>query len=88
MLKVSNVQVFPVAGNDSRLKAFARVVLADCLQLTSLRIYDGSKGLFVSYPNDPAHKGDDYRQLFYPISIELRDEIEKAVLKAYEELKK
>lgn len=85
MNKVSDVQVFPLGDKNSKLKAFARVILFGELQLTSLRIYDGSKGLFVSYPNDPLHKGNDYRQLFYPLTSDLRDEIENEILKAYHE---
>jgi stage V sporulation protein G len=64
--------------------AHARVLLNDQIQLTSLRLYDGADGLFVSYPNDPTCKADDYRQIFYPITRELRDAIELAVIKEYE----
>ena len=85
LLKVTNINVFPVPElqQGGKLKAFARIVINDQLQLTSLRIYDGVNGLFVSYPNDPHHKGNDYRQLFYPVSKELRDHIEHAILAEY-----
>lgn len=83
-LKCTQVQVFPVAEVKGKLKAFARVCLNDSLQLTSLRIYEGTHGLFVSYPNDPNYKGEDYKQLFYPVSKELRDHIEQLVLQEYE----
>lgn len=79
-LSITSVQIFPLHNSEGKLKAFARIVLNDQLQLTSLRIYEGSKGMFVSYPNDPAHKGEDYRQLFYPVSKELRERIESAIL--------
>lgn len=81
-LKITACQVFPI-NLDGKLKAFARIVLNDQLQLTSLRIYEGAKGLFVSYPNDPAHKGNDYRQLFYPVTKELRNHIEEVILEEY-----
>jgi len=87
-LEVTQVQVFPLTHEQGKLKAFARVLLADQIQLTSLRIYEGSKGLFVSYPNDPAHHGEDYRQLFYPVTRELRDAIEQAVLAEWERMNK
>jgi len=78
-----NVQVYLVREPMGKLRAYARVILGQ-LQLTGLRIYEGTQGLFVSYPNDPASKGEDYRQIFYPITRELRDSIEKAVLAEYE----
>lgn len=81
-LEVTSAQVFPV-NTEGKLRAFARIVLSDQIQLTSLRIYEGSIGLFVSYPNDPMHKGEDYRQLFYPVEKSLRDRIERSVLLEY-----
>lgn len=85
-MKVTNTQVFIFKGQeDSKLKGTARVVLDGELQLTGLRIYQGTKDLFVSYPNDPYYKGEDYRQLFYPLTRELRSYIEEEILKTYKE---
>lgn len=85
-MKISQVRVFPLreASKASKLKGLARICIEDSLQLTGLRIYQGTNGLFVSYPNDPNHKGEDYKQLYYPVQAELRREIEKAVLESYE----
>lgn len=83
-MEVSNVQVYPIREPKGKMRAFARVLLNDQLQLTGLRVFDGSKGLFVSYPNDPYYKGEDYRQLFFPTSPDLRDTIEKAILAEYQ----
>jgi stage V sporulation protein G len=87
-LAVTQVQIFPIPGAEGKLRAFARILLNDAIQLTSLRIYEGSKGLFVSYPNDPMHNGEDYRQLFYPVTRELRDEIENKILDQYAKVTK
>jgi stage V sporulation protein G len=81
--QVTNVQVFPLKDSTNKLRAFARVLLNDDLQLTGLRIYDGSDGLFVAYPNDPTYKGEDFRSLYYPVTRELRDEISNAVLEKF-----
>lgn len=83
-MEITSVQVFLVPENG-KMKAFARVCLDDELMLTSMRVYQGTHGLFVSYPNDTNYKGEDYKQLFYPISKAFRDKVEEAVLKAYEE---
>lgn len=68
---------------DSIFKATAKVLLNDELQLTGLRIYEGVKGLFVVYPEDTSYKGEDYRQIFYPVKRELRDYIEMACIERY-----
>lgn len=85
-LVATQVQVFPMRDAIGKTRALARVVLNDQLQLTGLRIMDGFMGLFVSYPNDPSYKGEDYRSIFYPITKELREHIETVVLAKYAEL--
>ena len=87
-LTITQVQVFPIPEPNGKLRAFARILLNDQLLLTSLRIYEGTKGLFVSYPNDPMHKGEDYRQLYYPVTKELRDHIEQVVLEEWDQVTK
>ena len=79
-LKVTDCIVYPIGNTERKLKATARVTLNDALVLTSLRVYEGSQGLFVSYPNDNSYQGEDYRQMFYPLSRTLREHIEDAVL--------
>ena len=85
VLKVTQVKVFPFKEGPSmgHIKALATVVLNDQLNLRGLRVMDGKPGLFVGYPVDPFYKGEEYRSIFFPITRELREEIETAVLKEY-----
>ena len=85
VLKVTQVKVFPFKEGPSmgHIKALATVVLNDQLNLRRLRVMDGKDGLFVGYPVDPFYKGEEYRSIFFPITRELREEIETAVLKEY-----
>lgn len=84
-LKVTFVQIAMVNAPTGKTKALARVQLNDALQLTGLRVVEGCNGMFVAYPNDPGYKGDDYRSIFYPLTTDLREEIECAVLTKYQE---
>lgn len=84
--QVTQVQVYPLAEPIGKTKALARVVLNDEIQLTGLRVIDGTNGLFVAYPNDPGYKGEDFRSIFYPITRELREHIEEVVLVKYHEM--
>lgn len=86
-LPITAIQVFPLKETIGKTQGFARVVIADQLQLTGLRIIDGVSGLFVAYPNDPSYKGDDYKCIFYPLTRELREAIEEAVLIKFREAK-
>ena len=84
MSEVSQVQILLAEDTGhNRLKAEARLVLFKSMQLTGLRLYQGAKGLFVSYPNAPSEGGDEYRQLFYPITRELRALIEEEIIAEY-----
>lgn len=87
-LVVTNVRVFPFKEgvNMGHIKALAKVVLNDQMQLTGLRVVDGENGLFVGYPNDPFYKGDEYRSIFFPITKECREHIENCILEKYQEM--
>ena len=82
-LEITNVSVYPISNTEGRLRAIARIVINDCLQLTNLRIYDGSNGLFVSYPIEFTQKGEEFRQIFYPVKKEFREYVESLVLDEY-----
>jgi len=84
-LQVTGCQVYPLKDKLGKTRAIVRIVLSESMQMTGIRIVEGSQGLFVAYPNDPGYKGDDYRSLFYPLTRELRDHVESVVLKAYED---
>lgn len=86
-LQITSCQVFPIKEPVGKTVAYARCVLNDQIQLTGIRVIDGMNGLFVSYPNDPTYKGDDYRPLFYPVTRELRDHIEETLLVEYKSVK-
>ena len=87
-LKVTDCSVYVHGDPKKRLKGEARVSINNMLELTGLQIYEADD-LFVSYPNDPDYKDDDYRQIFYPTSMILRHDIKEAVLEEYhKELKR
>lgn len=86
-LVVTHVQVFPLKEGAvlGKTKAFARVVINDQLQLTGLRIMDGVNGFFVSYPNDPFYKGEDYRSIYHPVTRQFKEHVENCILEKYQE---
>lgn len=86
-LTCTNIQVFPfkVQPENARIMGLATVVLNDQLVMRGLRIMKGENGLFLSYPlNDPSFK-EDFRTLYNPITRQLREHIEFAVLSKYNE---
>lgn len=84
-LSVTSVIVYPFhdGANPGKILGLADVVLNDQLTIRGLRIMDGVNGRFVAYPTDPFYKGDDLRSIVFPITRELREHIETAVLEKY-----
>ncbi len=77
------VGIFKDGVNMGRVKAIAEVTLNEQLTLRQLRVVEGEGGLYVSYPNDPFYKGEDYRAIFFPVTRELREHVEECVLEKY-----
>jgi len=84
---VTHVHIMPIGNPIGKLRALVRITLNEAFQLTQLRLYEGQNGLFVGYPIDPAQKGEEYRQMFYPLTRELRDEIDRIVIAEYLKVK-
>ena len=81
MIKISDVQIYLM--NEEKLKAYANITLGDCFLIRDLKVIKGHTGLFVALP---AKKRKDglFRDVAHPINQEMRDELEKTVLEAYE----
>jgi len=85
-MEVTNVQIFPFKEGCKigNIRALATIVIDDSFMVRGLRVTDGKSGLFVGYPNDPFYKGDGFSSILQPITRELREKIENAVLEAYQ----
>ena len=67
----------------SKTKAFASVNIGDAFAVHGIKIIEGEKGLFVSMPQ--RKEGEDYKDVFHPITAEAREEMNKQILDAYEQ---
>lgn len=85
-LAITSVQIYPFKEGPGmgHLKGLATIVLNDQIQIRGLRIMEGENGLFVSYPNDPFYKGEDYRNICMPLTRQLKEHIENCVLEKYQ----
>ena len=86
-MKITEVRVFPLYKKDSTLKAFASITIEDAVCITGIRIVEGKLGLFVSMPQSKDNEGE-YHDVAFPITKEAREEIQDAVLDAYEDAAK
>lgn len=86
-LVVTSVVVFPFNEGPSmgKMKGLATIVLNDQILIRGLRIMDCENGLWVGYPTDLFHKGEDFRSAVVPMTRQLREHIENCVLEKYQQ---
>lgn len=74
-------------NNDiqSKVKAFASIIIGKSFVITGVKILDLGKGLCVGMPCKRYINGDEvkYREVCHPITKETHEEMTKAVLNAY-----
>ena len=85
---ITNVSVYTLNDANSKTVALATVTISDCLVLTGLRIVKGKKGMFVSMPqrklSKPDKNGNEYADIFFPVTHDFREELNIAVLDEYD----
>lgn len=85
---ITNVSVYTLNDASSKTVALATVTVDDCLVLTGLRIVKGKKGMFVSMPqrklSKPDKNGNEYADIFFPVTSDFRKELNEAILNVYE----
>ena len=71
---------------DSKLFAFAKVVLNDQFIIHGVRIYEGVNGPFMTFPQDRSKENTDGKNydMCHPTTAELRNYIHDQVLAEYE----
>ena len=86
---ITKVSVYTLNDTNSKTVALATVTISNCLVLTSLRIVNGKKGLFVSMPqrklSKPDKNGNEYADIFFPVTHDFREELNDVVLDAYDD---
>lgn len=82
-MKVTDVRMRKLV-TDSRMKALASITLDEAFVIHDLRVIDGNDGLFVAMPSKRTSDGE-FRDIAHPINSEMRQEIQEAVMKVYDE---
>ena len=84
MTKITEISIMPVRPKNG-LVAIASFVMDEKVYVGSIAIYTTKEGGYrLSYPIKKI--GDSRWHIFRPISKEVSDEIEKAILSTYENL--
>ena len=69
---------------DGRMKALVSITLDEAFVIHDLRVIEGNSGLFVAMPSKRTPDGE-FRDIAHPINSDMRQEIQDAVMKVYDE---
>ena len=75
-------RAYPIADPKSSTVAYASVNIDDKFAVNGIRVVNGEKGLFVAMPQTRDNKGE-YRDICFPVTKELRQQLSDTVLNEY-----
>ena len=82
-MKVTDVRLRKI-DTDGRMKALVSITLDDVFVIHDLRVIEGNSGMFVAMPSKRTPDGE-FRDIAHPINSSMRQEIQQAVMKVYDE---
>ena len=82
-MKVTDVRLRKI-DTDGRMKALVSITLDEAFVIHDLRVIEGNSGLFVAMPSKRTPAGE-FRDIAHPINSDMRQEIQDAVMKVYDE---
>jgi len=77
-----DARAYPIAEPKNNTVAFASVTINDMIAINGIRVVDGANGLFTAMPQAKDNKGE-YRDIAFPVTKELRQELNKVILDEY-----
>lgn len=83
-MKVTDVRLRKIQ-TDGRMKALVSITLDEAFVIHDLRVIEGNSGLFVAMPSKRTPDGE-FRDIAHPINSDMRQEIQDAVMKVYDEI--
>ena len=81
-MKITDVRIRKVE-REGRMKAVASVVFDDEFVVHDIKIVEGERGFFIAMPSRKTNNGE-FRDIAHPLSSEMRERIQSAVLEKYE----
>ena len=85
-MKITDTRVRLIKKDDSKLKAVASVTFDDCFVVHDIKVIEGNEGFFIAMPSRKTADGE-YKDIAHPIKTEIREEMIKVILSAFEEEK-
>lgn len=87
-IEITDVSIFPSKSKNenSKVVAYARVILNECFVVTGIKVIDGSKGLFIAFPQEYSKAKKKGFDIVYPMEGALRIYFNEIVVGEYEKV--
>ena len=82
-MQITDIRVRKVS-QEGKMKAVVSVTFDDCFVVHDIKVIEGKEKLFAAMPSRKA-ADDTYRDIVHPITSEMREALQDAILKKYEE---
>ncbi len=81
-MQITDIRV-RIVPNDEKLKGVASITIDDCFVVHDIKIIAGPEQLFIAMPSRKAKDGE-YKDIAHPIKSDVREELSRLILSAYE----
>ncbi len=85
-MQITDIRVRKIA-KEGKMKAVVSVTFDEIFVVHDIKVIEGEKGLFIAMPSRRSGDGE-YRDIAHPINSEMRDKLQREILRKYEEVVK
>ena len=82
-MQITDIKVRKVT-QEGKMKAIVSVTFDDAFVVHDIKVIEGHDKLFAAMPSRKSADGT-YRDIVHPITSDMREELQSAILKKYEE---
>jgi len=82
-VQITDIRIRKI-NEEGRMKAIVSVTFDEAFVIHDVKVIEGQNGLFVAMPSRRTPDGE-FRDIAHPICSSARDQIQGAVLEAYED---
>lgn len=85
-MKITDIRVRKTS-TEGKMRAVVSVTFDDAFVVHDIKIIDGNEKMFVAMPSRKTPTGE-YKDIVHPITTEMREELQNAIITKYEEFLK
>lgn len=81
-MQITDIRI-RIVNKASKMKAVVSITFDQSFVVHDIKVIEGEKGLFIAMPSKKTPDGE-YRDIAHPIHMEMREELQRAILEKYE----